>query len=113
MFTNVDLKKEFGCLSYELEGMTKYVRMLKFLVDNIDANLSVSKPVMNMIRLGHVGGPSFPITTFIPLTHKTGSKISYTLYQQTVIHYYQHTNASYMSSINKPHKYQANIACTF
>lgn len=48
MLTITELKQEVRHLNYKLEGLTKYVCVLSFGVDNIDTILSVGKPTKNM-----------------------------------------------------------------
>lgn len=61
MLTIVELKKEFGRLKYELEEMTKYVCMLKYVTNNLDSILSVGKYATTKIMKGlSYIGPIYP-----------------------------------------------------
>lgn len=44
MLAITDLKQDVKHLNFELEGMTKYVRMLNYKADKLDEIWSMSKP---------------------------------------------------------------------
>lgn len=68
MLTITKLKKKVVHLNFELDGMTKFVRMLNFGTNNIDSKLSMDKLAKNMKRIVYMNRESNSKTVFVPST---------------------------------------------